>query len=114
MNTPTSTLPPRFYTEKFWKELAEEWRGERTKFTSSGICFQASERVSINHIDYYWEVNTFMGQYAPEHINDKTDYFFPTNDESRPLRAELCERIAADMKQLYETNQAQRPAQAAS
>lgn len=96
-----TTLPPKFYTEQFWKELAAEWRDEMTEITSSGICLQASCRLD-NDGFYYSKVLTFMKQYAPEHIKDKADYFFPTdNDESRPLRAQLCERIAADMKRLY-------------
>lgn len=94
------TLPPRFYTEQFWKELAEEWRGEETNLTNSGICFQAAEKLR-GEKDYYWKVCHFMEQYAPEHIKDKNDYFWPPTDKSRLLRAELCERIAKDMKQLY-------------
>lgn len=99
--TPPQTPPPRFYTEQFWKELAEEWRGKITDLTASGICFQAAEKLRTEK-DYYWRICAFMSQYAPEHFKDKTDYFFPiSNPESRVLRAELCERIAADMKRLY-------------
>lgn len=107
---PPQTLPPRFYTEQFWKELAEEWRGNVTDLTTSGICFQAAEKFYTEK-DYYWKICDFMGQYAPEHIKDKTDYFWSVCDESRPLRAELCERIAADMKRLYENQAQTSPAQ---
>lgn len=94
------TLPPRFYTEQFWLDLAKEWRGAVTDLTSNGICYQAAEKLRCEK-DYYCGVCRFIAQYAPETIKNKLGYFWPTTDESRPLRAALCERIAADMKQLY-------------
>ena len=110
MELPPQTLPPRFYTEQFWKELAEEWRGKVTNLTYSGICFQAAEKLRTEK-DYYWKICDYMKQYAPERIKDKLDYFWPATDKSRPLRAELCERIAADMKRLYENQTQASPAQ---
>ena len=106
MNLP---LPPEFYTPEFWRACAEDWRGPVNEITASGICFQASERLSRER-DYYWKVNTFMAQYAPEHVRAKNDYFWPATAKSRPLRAELCERIAADMAKLAQSESGRSPA----
>ena len=89
-------LPPEFYTPEFWRARAEEWRGPVNQRTATGICWQCTAEIGDR---WYWDINYFMTQYRPEGIKSDA-YFFPKTAESRPLRAALCERIAADMAKL--------------
>ena len=97
METPST---PIWRTPEFWRKLAKEWRGPETFATDKGICRQLI--CALQGSSKSTEAREFLEKFRPAHAKA---YFFLIGDESRHLRAELCDKIADHLEN--ETNQTQ-------
>lgn len=71
------TQPPIWKTPKFWRKLAEEWRGPETFVTDEGICGQLV--CKLDGLKASSDAREFLEEFRPSH---NKAYFFPIGDRA--------------------------------